>query len=77
MSDEPVFVAYGKTQVWWYPAPREGETVPDYPPQELGGIVTDMQIEVEPEEVPDWVTRLASSKGDAPFEITIGDEDVL
>lgn len=26
-------------KVWWFPAPREGEIVPDYPPVELTGDV--------------------------------------
>jgi hypothetical protein len=29
-------------QVWWYPAPREGEVVPDYPPVYLGEISDDV-----------------------------------
>lgn len=41
----------GSVRVWWFPAPREGEIVPDYPPVELTDQI--ISIDVEPAEPDD------------------------
>lgn len=37
-------LAGGSVRVWWYPAPRAGEVVPDYPPVELTASVEPAEL---------------------------------
>ncbi|MDN3356063.1 DUF6221 family protein [Actinomadura sp. DC4] len=46
-------------QAWWYPAPRDGEAVPDYPPVYLGEINEDsIRLSFEQPRKDDRVTNL-------------------